>query len=475
MPSLGADMETGTLVEWCIAVGDHVSKGDTVAVVDTDKATIDVEVFETGVVTELLVEPGASVPVGAPLAVIGAADEGESATHAGDAPGTGASHPTPSVPPEQPANTPTTTIVGGPGRHHASVVLSPVVRHLADRLGVDTGRLEGHGPGGRVTRHDVENAARTRVSPRARRMAAASGVDPSRLVGPGSGPGGAVVARDIEATSAAVPHVAEGSAPSGATVQTGKTATTAPSAGGRSTPQQAMARTMERSNREIPHFHVASTIDLEPAMAFLGELNRVRPSGARVLPAAVLLRAVAAASRAVPDVNGWWRDGAPVAAPTVAIGMVVSLRGGGLLTPTLTDPDRCTLDELMDRLRGTVQRARRGSLRSSDIEPATLTVTNLGERGAEVVHGVIQPPQLALVGFGRIVERPWVHGGEVVPRRVVTASLAADHRAVEGHVASRFMSRLERELLDPAALCADRRPGNDDHDPHRPGVEHDGP
>lgn len=502
MPALGADMDTGTLVEWRVEVGDHVRKGDTIAVVDTDKSTIDVEVFETGIVSELLVAPGERVPVGAPLARIGeevgpGAEHGTAAaggaatgsptpgttevtspvsgevgapvTQIGTAPAVelGAPPTTAAVPPERPANEPQAPIVGGAGRHHASMVLSPVVRHLAERLGVDLDRVEGTGPGGRVTRHDVESAARSRVSPRARRLAAARGVDLDRLRGAGSGPGGAVVARDVDAVATRGPTRAEVVAPSVPRPNAQETAEAS------ATPRRAMVRMMERSNREIPHFHVASTIDLEPAMTWLDDRNRDRPSGERIVPAALLLRAVAVAARGVPSMNGWWRDGEPVLASSVTVGMVVSLRGGGLLTPSLPEPDLCTLDELMDRLRGVVQRARRGSLRSSDTQAASLTVTNLGDRGAELVHGVIQPPQLALVGLGRIVERPWVHDGAVVPRRVVTASLAVDHRANDGHSASRFLSQLEQQLGAPSALAGDQ-PAKEPRDSLAPGGDDDG-
>lgn len=449
MPSLGADMESGTLVEWHVAVGDHVDRGDTIAVVDTDKAMIDVEVFESGVVTQLLVEPGAVVPVGEPLALIGEAGSGAEPLTSQDAapaapkeapPAAPApAAPAPAAPAERPASSPETPVVGGPGRHHASLVLSPVVRHLAERLGVQPARLTGSGPGGRVTRDDVESAAAGRVSPRARRLAAERGVDVEVLRGRGTGPGGAVVARDL-AEVGATSHAAEGPGAADGRARAG--------------PLAAMARMMERSNREIPHFHVASTVDLEPAMAWLDDRNAGRRSAERILPAALFVRAVAFAARAVPSMNGWWRDGGPVLAPSVTVGMVVSLRGGGLITPSLADPDRCTVDELMDGLKEAVGRARHGSLRSSDTQAASITVTNLGDRGAEVVHGVIEPPQLALVGFGRVVERPWISGGEVVPRRVVTVSAAVDHRANDGHSASRFLARVEELLAAPESMAA---------------------
>jgi pyruvate dehydrogenase E2 component (dihydrolipoamide acetyltransferase) len=306
----------------------------------------------------------------------------------------------------------------------------------------DTGPLDIDRVGHRVTRADVEAAARSRISPRARRIARGAGLEPADLVG--TGPRGSVVARDVERAAAADEA---GGAPALSRV-TDASSTSQSSAGGRG----AMVRSMERSNREIPHYHLASAVDLEPALGWLEELNADRPPSERILPAALLVRATALAARAVPEVNGWWKDAALVPAPSVAVGMVVSLRGGGLVTPSLPGADEGSLDDLMKRMRSAVDRARRGSLLSSDMETASITVTNLGDRGAELVHGVIQPPQVALVGFGRIDRRPWVVEDSIVARRVVHVSLAADHRASDGHIGSRFLNLLARRLAEPQSL-----------------------
>ena len=486
MPSLGADMDRGTLVEWRVRVGDHVDRGDIVAVVDTDKAVIDVEVFETGVVEELLVEPGTNVPVGTPLARL-RADEVSGAAVPPTAP---AALPTvlpaapaapapPTVPPaapaaaappvvtDRPANAappwtappPGVRVPGGPGRHHASVVLSPVVRHLADRLGVDATNVEGTGIGHRVTRADIERAAGTRVgraSPRARRRAAERGVDLAAVTGTGTD--GAVHERDVLLV-AATTTVPVTPAPTPAATPR------APATTGtdrQSSSRRATARSMERSNREIPHYHLATTVDMEPALAWLQTRNDGRPPSDRVIPAALLLRATALAARAVPDLNGWWIDGDLRTADRVDLGVAVALRGGGLVTPTLPGADVGPVEDLMTALRDVVERARRGSLRSSDLAEASITVTNLGERGAELVHGVIHPPQVALVGFGRIAERPWVLDGRVLARHVVTATLAADHRASDGHVGSRFLAAVDRLLHDPDRLAGTDRAHDDD-------------
>jgi pyruvate dehydrogenase E2 component (dihydrolipoamide acetyltransferase) len=208
---------------------------------------------------------------------------------------------------------------------------------------------------------------------------------------------------------------------------------------------------MARSKREIPHYHLATTIDMGAVARWLSDANSRRPVTARVLPAAVLLKAVALAARDVPAVNGVWVDGFQPAS-AVHLGVAVSLRGGGLIAPAIHDADRLTVDELMAALRDVVERARSGRLRSSEMTDAGLTVTNLGEQGADEVYGVIYPPQVALVGFGRIVERPWASDGMLAVRPTVRATLAADHRVSDGHEGSRFLAAVDRLLQNPEAL-----------------------
>ena len=436
MPTLGADMEEGTLVEWRVRPGDEVSRGQIIALVDTDKATIDVEVFESGVVESLLVDEGATVPVGTPLARIVAVGAAPNAPASPEPAATSAAAPTGE--PVSASTTPVPVPVPVPNHH----VTSPLVRHLADELGVDLDRVIGTGHGGRVTRDDVEHAAqrepRHRASPRARRLAAERSIDLTGVTG--SGPGGRTIARDVAATTSPAAATRRPTGPSGA--------------------RAATARAMERSNREIPHYHLRSTVDLEPALSRLDQHNAGRTAAEQAIPAAVLLTAVAAAARQVPEVNGSWVDDELVASATVDLGTVVSLRGGGLLTPTIQDADQLTLDRLMERLRELVDRSRSGGLRASDLAPASLTVTNLGDRGADVVHGVIHPPQVALVGFGRIARRPHVVDGHVEARRTVVVSLAADHRASDGRIGSRFLHLVEQHLADPDRLPFDVTPGD---------------
>ncbi|WP_244162888.1 2-oxo acid dehydrogenase subunit E2 [Streptomyces bungoensis] len=623
MPSLGADMDEGVLREWLVAPGDRVRKGDVVAVVETEKAAIEVECFESGTIERLLVPPGTRVPVGAPLAVIGPggagvggagtpgepvragavqappqqeppkhrrkarreAEPGRGPVHAesGETPaehpaparvapahpspmppvpaalgeagpkraraGGGAAtagrepeparrpageksrrppaeHPAPPSPPPAPGGagpTPAGTQAGAatataapgaprpeppkagqepaparrpageesgetraehaapaPERPHKAarepepgprpahgeapaeqpvaaeappaLGAGPLVRHLAVSRGVDLAALHGTGRGGRVTRADVEHARpplgpRVRATPYARRLARELGVDLTGVAG--SGDGGAVRAADVHAAVRARQDQVERPGPRAP-------AERPPDGGPRAVTDQrtdamrrVIAELMSRSKREIPHYYLSTTVDLAAAVDWLRRYNRGRPPADRLVPAALLLKAAAAAAREVPDLNGHWRDGGFVPASGVHLGVAVSLRQGGLLAPVIHDADSLSPDALMGRLRDLVQRARRGRLRGSETTGATLTVTNLGDQGVESVYGVIHPPQVALVGFGAVVERPWAAGGMLGVRPVVTATLAADHRATDGAVGARYLTAVGRLLQRP--------------------------
>ena len=443
MPSLGADMEAGTVVEWRVQPGDTVRRGDIVAVVDTEKSTIEVEVFEDGVVAELLVPEGEEVPVGTPLARLRA----EAAEPSADQPATPA--PAPHLPP-------------------SPRVVSPLVRHRAEELHVDLAAVRGTGQGGAITRHDVEDAAsaeparsptparaaepgprpdplssptgggRLRATPRARKLAAERGIDLSDVVG--RGPDGAIVGDDLPRAHGATPP------PEPAAAEQGDI---------RTSRRTAVAALMARSKREIPHYYLSSTIDLGAVSEWLARHNDERPVTERVLPAAVLMTAVARAAVEVPVVNGHFVDGAARLHEGVDLGVAISLRGGGLIAPAIRDAHLLGVDRMMTTLRDLVPRARRGVLRSSEMTDPSITVTNLGDQGVEEVLPVIYPPQIAMVGLGTIVERPWAIDGMLTIRPVVTVSLAGDHRATDGHEGARFLTVLERLLQDPERLEGD--------------------
>jgi pyruvate dehydrogenase E2 component (dihydrolipoamide acetyltransferase) len=209
---------------------------------------------------------------------------------------------------------------------------------------------------------------------------------------------------------------------------------------------------MARSKREIPHYYLATRVDMSLALSWLASENARRPVTERLLPAALLLKATARAAREVPEVNGHFTGDAFSPSDAIHLGVAISLRPSGLVAPALKHADRLSLGELMACLRDLVRRARSGGLRSSELSEATLTVTNLGDQGVDTVFGVIHPPQVAMVGFGRIREEAWVENGMLGARPVVAVTLAADHRASDGHRGGLFLSALERALGSPETL-----------------------
>lgn len=287
-----------------------------------------------------------------------------------------------------------------------------------------------------------------RASPLARRLARDKGVDLAGVAG--SGPGGAVVAGDLAdladlerraPTKEARPEPEPPRAPSPGSAEDRRAAL-----------RRSIGDLMARSKREIPHYYLSNTIDLRAATEWLSAANAGRPVSERILPAALLFRAVTLACASNPSMNGHWVDGELRHSDEVDLGVAISLRGGGLVAPTILGAESLGVDEIMARLNGLVERARAGRLLSSEMTDPTITITNLGDQGSEAVFGVIYPPQVALVGFGRIVERPWAVDGMLAVRPVVTATLAADHRASDGHDGARFLASIERLLQDPEKL-----------------------
>lgn len=443
MPSLGADMDAGTVSQWLVHPGDHVSKGDIVAVVETDKSAVEVECFDTGTVGELLVEPGQRVPVGTVLATITEQAAGE--------------------PIERPVGTARETRRAGPAPPAEGMpprVESPLVRRLAHRHNVELGTIRGTGPSGVITREDVERAAagptRIKASPLARRLAAELGTDLATVRG--TGIGGAVRAEDVRRTAerpSKAPSVkaAPATQPEPAPVVAAPSAEPAGEQDRQAGMRQAIARAMARSKREIPHYYLGSTIDMAHALEWMRERNRRLPVSERLVSSALLLKAAAAALREVPRLNGFWVDGDFAPGDGVHLGVAIALRGGGLMAPAVRDADRLSLTELMAAMRDLVARTRSGRLRGSELTDATITVTNLGDQGVEFVHGVIYPPQVALVGFGTPVERPCAIDGLIGIRPTVTATLAADHRATDGYTGGRYLQTVARLLQRPEELC----------------------
>lgn len=415
MPSLGADMETGKLVEWLVVPGQRVRRGDIVAMVETQKGLFEVEIFADGVMGELLVQPGQTVPVGTLLATIdnGTAGAGEGATAVPT--GTGAEQKPPAA---APAAAPVAAESAPEPAAGHRIASSPSARQLAQELGIDLATVTGTGPHGAIGRGDVEAAARA-----AGRLPA-----PDEPVAPVSAP-------SPPAEPAPAPAPAQPAPSAAATAM-----------------RKAIAAAVSRSNREIPHYYLETEIDLSKPLQWLEEENRKRSMRERILPVALLVKATALALREVPELNGFWQNDQLEVRQDIHIGFAVALRQGGLIAPAVHHVDQLGVGEVMQRLADLIERTRGGHLRSSELTDATMSVTSLGDRGVRTVYGVIYPPQVALVGFGRISERPWAENGLLGVRRCVTATLAADHRATDGHQGALFLEALTRHLHLPEAL-----------------------
>lgn len=427
MPSLGADMDSGTLLEWLVKPGDQVHRGDVMAVVDTDKAAIEIESFQDGVLGSVLVEPGTRVAVGTPLATVLPATE---------APGAETRAPAPHRP------------------------VAPPLRHHAAELGVQIDELAGTGPDGAVTRQDVDAAAAARraprpvarpagprVSPYARRLAHELGVDLTTVVG--TGEQGTVRAEDVRATAPTVPVPTPAPAP---VVEEPTTSPAAETRADRTSDRAVVAARMSRSKREIPHYYVATTVDMHAVTTWLARTNRDLAVSDRIVPAAALLRSIALAARQMPQLNGFWVEDAFVPGEDVHLGVAITVRRGALVAPALLGAADLDLPTVMRRLRDLVARARSGRLTRAELTEPTLTVTDLGDQGVEEVIGVIQPPQVALVGVGRMVERPWAVDGMLGVRPVVRLTLSGDHRATDGYTGARFLATVDELLQHPEEL-----------------------
>lgn len=430
MPSLGADMEAGTLVEWLVKPGDSVAHGDVIAVVETHKGAIEIESFDTGIVERLDVQVGESVPVGTPMAVIRNADEAPDAQVT--TPDTG------KIPPQEVAadadeQTDQTQDVRTPDAD----------KQLAHKQEVQQ-------PG--IKPAIAAPAAGTRApqlaSPAARTRAAEAGIDLSDITG--TGPGGAVLLADVEQ------WLAQGKTSSAIIAQEvpADTHSRHPVKQGldMAMMRQAIATAMSRSKREIPHYYLSHRMDLQIATDWLAARNAACDPEQRLLMGALFVKATALAVANVPELNGTFENDVFTPSEVVNCGLVVAMRGGGLIAPAVLDAGAKTLDELMSAMRDLVARTRTGRLRNSEITRGTITVSSMGETGCDSLLGVIYPPQVALVGFGTPARRAWIVDDQVLVRNTVAVTLAADHRVSDGRRGARLLTEIERLLKEPDQL-----------------------
>ena len=394
MPSLGADMDAGTLVEWLVKPGDRVKRGDIVAVVETQKGAIEIETYQAGEIEQILVDLHTKVPVGTPLARIRVEGEAKAVAPGAVPPPTAPELPAmPAPPPVQaPAALPPAAVAAGAPSYRR---VSPAARRLAQESGIDLSTVTGSGPAGAITYADVERRLGEAAAPPEKKRA---------------------LWLDLAAMRTAI------------------------------------AAAMARSKREIPHYYLEHQIDVTGCEHWLAQKNATLPPDSRLLIGALVLKAVALAARRFPVFNGFYRDNKFEPSQAVHVGVAIAIRGGGLAAPALHDADQLSLDALMSRMRDLVARTRAGRIRSSEIADPTITVSSLGERGVEALYGIIYPPQVAIVGLGKVVTRPWVVDGAIGPRSVVTITLSGDHRVTDGHAGALFLAEIGKLMQEPEKL-----------------------
>jgi pyruvate dehydrogenase E2 component (dihydrolipoamide acetyltransferase) len=427
MPRLSDTMEEGVLSQWVKHEGDQVSKGDVLAVIETDKAAMDMEAYDEGVLTKILVAEGASVPIGTPIAVIG-----EAVTE------TAAPSPVPApdqteraVVPPPPAPAPP-AVASPAGRLPAS----PLARKLARERGIDLATVPGSGPGGRIVRADIEQAARQRGAAPLPQPAAATGPErpaPGTLpAAPPTSPSPFTAVTPQPALAAATPM--------------------APAADAEEIPlttvRRLTAQRLAASAREAPHFYLAVVAAADQLLAFRAQANGRRGADVKITVTDLLTRACATALTAHPEVNASWDETRILRHRQVNIGVAVAI-DDGLIVPVIRDADRKTLTEIAREAHDLTARARARRLTPDELAGGTFTISNLGMYGIRQFTAVINPPQAAILAVGEAVRQPVVRGDQVIIATTMTLTLSIDHRAVDGATAAGFLTRLKELIEQP--------------------------
>jgi pyruvate dehydrogenase E2 component (dihydrolipoamide acetyltransferase) len=399
MPKLGFDMAEGTLVRWVRGIGETVQKGEVLAEIETDKATVEVEASESGVVRKHLVQEGVAVPIGTPIAIIGTADEPIEDVAASAGPS-----PSPSPAPAPAASAPSRAIPAeAAGNLPSGQRASPLARRMAGEASLDLRTVTGSGPGGRVTKRDVA----------------------------------AILGRSAVAAplaTAALPPRPE----TDETIEPTRL-------------RQAISRRMTGSKQQIPHFYLTADVDAAQLVRFRAEANAALPEDTRLSIHDFVVRATALALRSFPALNASLDGDRIVRHAAVNVGTAVAVEGG-LLTVVVRDTDRKSVPAISAELRSLVAHARDGRVRPEDIEGSTFTVSNLGMFQVDEFIAIINPPEAAILAVGAAREVPVVEGGQVVPGWRMSVTLSADHRVTDGAEAARWLQHLRTYLEHPIRL-----------------------
>jgi pyruvate dehydrogenase E2 component (dihydrolipoyllysine-residue acetyltransferase) len=411
MPRLSDSMEEGVVLKWLKQVGDEVAVGDELVEIETDKANMAYESDVAGTLTEILAEEGDALPIGAPIAVVGAArdDKGQAPQAAGPV---AAGDPPPL-----------------PVAKASSGVVPPTAPPAAPA-----------GPAGDA------GSGRVKASPLARRIAQDNGVDLSSVQG--SGPGGRIVKADVESARPEVP--AAEPAREAATQETAKGTTTYQEL---TRLQQVVSRRMAESKATAPHFYLQSEIDMSAAVEARGRLKALTPEG-EVVPSFndMVVKACALALREHPLANGAYKDGRFELYSRVNVGVAVAAQDA-LVVPTVFDADKKGLREIATDARALAGKVREGSITPPELSGGTFTVSNLGMYGVSNFSAVINAPQAAILAVGAITEKPVVRDGTITTAHLLGVTLACDHRILYGAPAAEFLARIRALLEEPLSLA----------------------
>ena len=399
MPKLGFDMAEGTLVRWVRNEGENINKGDVLAEIETDKATVEVESSASGVVRKLLVDQGAIVPIGAPIAIVGGADERiEEPKAEGNKQKAEVAHQT--SPKVAPAVQPIVAPQTGP------VKASPLAKKMARDTKVDLTRVQGTGPGGRIVRKDIES----------------------------------ILSAGPTISSANIPAYQPA-------IQTSPTDETI----GMTKLRQAIARRMAESKTTVPHFYVSHEYKMDAVMALRKQLNEYLPDNEKLSVNDFIVKAVALALREFPNLNASFAGDKVIRHGAINVGVAVSVENG-LLTVVSRNTDQQPLRQISLEVKRMAAGAREGKVRPDDIEGSTFSISNLGMYDVENFAAIINPPEAAILAVGSAREVPVAENGELKIGWRMKATISVDHRVSDGAEAAQFMQALAKYLEEPLRL-----------------------
>ncbi len=478
MPKMGYDMREGTVVRWYKQEGDAIARGDVIADIETDKATVEFEAYTGGVLHRLVAQEGVPVPVGEAIAVIGEPGE-EIAAVPSESVESVMEAETAAVPVAVPAAAVAgATAAPAPARGAGEVRASPIARRLARERGIDLALVTGTGPGGRIVEQDIleyrpsavpvskvdeaavaQPSGEVRASPIARRLARERGIDLAQITG--TGPAGRVVERDVleymapTPTPVAVEPAPEPEPDEPAAPPTEATAEATADADGErvdlSRMRQVIARVTGDSKRQAPHFYVTAEVDMDKAMMLRSDINDALPADNRVSVNDLVVRACAIALGRHPKFNAFFREDYLQYNAVVNIGIAISLEAG-LIVPGISDCGGKSLAEIAAASKDLIARANSGSLRNEEYSETTFSVSNLGMFDVDSFAAIIFPPHAAVLAVGTVKEQPVVRDGQLAVGRVMKATLSTDHRVADGAEAARFLVEVKELLEQPVSL-----------------------